>query len=293
MAVKRWLSVATCLLLLFCGLHFFWAAQKEHTLLHHIQNIPPEDRSALEGFFRILLLEEGGAYVLFGDKPVAFTAYFHSCEWNIRSKKRWDYYSENQKITNGWKTWKKYQNLFPSDHFALECRAFGDGRSEICLINRKKWVQIVQDNLTYFRSVLGGEVDPANLLNDYLEGNTALFNLFHKHHVLLGIVLGFGTQNAQLFNEYAMRLGEDPHAIRPVPRKLPSDLVSDPYPLESLFGERRKGCQFLWLPYCLADPNSLETQAIRQKYLKQRQEIHHRYTKENFLEVSLKKFCLD
>ena len=39
--------------------------------------------------------------------------------------------------------WEKYRSLFPSDHFILECKAFDNRRSEICLINTNKFSQIM------------------------------------------------------------------------------------------------------------------------------------------------------
>lgn len=170
--------------------------QKECSLSRKIREIPLEDRATLEAFFHILMLEEGGAYVLFGDKPAAFTACLNSCQTNVCSERIWRYYSENQKIINGWKIWEKYQHQFPSCHFILECKHFNDRRSEICLINKRKFKQAISDNLIHFHSVLGKQVTPASLLREYLGGNATLFNLLKEYHALLGILLGFGTENA-------------------------------------------------------------------------------------------------
>lgn len=93
------------------------------------------------------------------------------------------------------------------------------------------------------------------------------------------------------------RVGEDLNAIRPISLKTPrpSPNFSGEHPLKSIFEENnhRKCYKFLWLPYFLADPNSQETQILQHKYLKQRQEIHRKYAHESFLEVTLKRFCLN
>ncbi|SRR5581483_6830009 len=276
--------IAACLPCL--AAHF----QKEPAFAYKIQKIPLEDRRILEAFFRILILEEGGAYVLFGDKPMAFTACLNDCEPSICSKQRWNYYSENQKISNGWKTWKKYRSLFPSKNFIFECNPIDDHRYEICLINKRNFLKIAEKNLENFKSILGEKITPISLLNTFQKKRTAVFNLLQKHEALFGILLGFGRNNAWMFHENRIRMGDDPNregyrfALNLSPKK---------YPLESAFGEHnhKKCYKFIQLPYFLADSSSEETQMLRKKYLNQRQEIHQRYAHGDFLEVSLRQMA--
>ena len=275
----------------------FSTIHKERLLLYKIRKIPLDDRAALEAFFRVLILEEGGAYVLFGGKPMAFTAYFDSCGINIRTARSWHNYSENRIIKNGWVVWEKYRSLFPSNHFVLECKPFDKRRSEVCLINIGKFRKTMDENLKDFQSLLGPSVTPEFLLKKYQKGNTALFKLLKEDHASLGILLGFGLKNSRIFQERWVKLGEDPNLAQEIPYKafLP---VAEPYDdssLDSAFHENnhKKCYKFLRLPYFLVDKYSQETHELQEQYLHQRQEIHERYAHENFLEVTLRSFCDD
>jgi hypothetical protein len=281
-----------CLGLTACFL--FTHFHQEKSLSKKIKKMPLEDRLALEAFFRILILQEGGAYVLFGDKPMAFTGYFYSCEPNFSSKQRYRYYSENQTLSEGWKIWKKYQNTFCSKHFVLECKPLDHNRSEICLIHKPHFKDIAQKHWSFFQSILGEKATPITLITQYESSDAALFHLLKQHHALLGILLGFGTKNAWLFHEHLDEMNEDPNRMQIIPFKHVSER-SVAHSLEGIFQENnyRQPYKFLWLPFFLADRKTHETQVLRRKYLKQRQEIHRHYSHGDFLEVTLRKFCLN
>ena len=293
----RGILVGIILPLVVCASYLVAHFQKERALLNRIREIPLEDRMILEDFFRVLILKEGGAYVLFGDKPMAFTAYLHSPQPNLCTTRTWQSYIENQKIKKGWEVWKKYRGQFPSRRFILDCRTFDERRSEICLIDAGKLQHIVKDNLADFQSVLGRELTPLTLLKEYQQEESPFFGLVKGHHALLGICLGFGKMNSWLFHEHAEGMGEDPNKVQPVSLKMASMRVPSPktYPLTSVFREsnHRKCFKFLYLPLFAADLNSPETVQLQKRYLCQQQKIHEAYAHENFLEVTLKRFCFD
>ncbi|MBI3236639.1 MAG: hypothetical protein HYZ48_02910 [Chlamydiales bacterium] len=84
--------------LLFCWLGFIFAfevgalqgAQKKissfefpflepirfNVISEKLSMIPPDEREAIGGFLHLFLLKNGGAYTLFGDKPVSYDCYF-------------------------------------------------------------------------------------------------------------------------------------------------------------------------------------------------------------------------
>ena len=100
-----------------------------------------------------------------------------------------------------------------------------------------------------------------------------------------------------MFHEYAMKIGEDPNIVQRVPLRIlpPSEEVFDRCALESAFKENHhKQCyKFLYLPYFMADLHSRETQDLQNQYMHQRQDVNERYSHSNFLEVTLKRFCLN
>jgi len=269
---------------------------KEATFARKIQAISISDRAILEAFFRVLMLKEGGAYVLFGNKPVAFTSFSHSLHEHMGAPQMRRYERENKLIKEGWETWKKYAPSFHSSRFILECRTHNNGREEICLIDQERYEQVIKDNLRDFQGVLGDETTPEILLKKYRSGNKTLFQTLHEHQALLGIVLGFGTENSWLFHEHTSMRYDDPNLIPDRPfkqiRSMPAAL--NQHKLKGIFNEKnhRKCVKFLHLPYFLADPNSEETRVLRAQYLQQQQAIQEAYAHGHFLEVTLKKFCL-
>ncbi len=290
----KWIVAILSLTLISASL-FFSNYQKERLLVRKIRKIPQEDRAALEAFFRILILQEGGAYVLFGTKPMAFTAYLHTCQPNITTHRMWRYYTENRIIENGWKVWKKHQSEFPSKHFILDYKPFDNRRSEICLIDILKFKKITKTDLSDLFISLG--TSPSSLLKTYQQQNIALFKLLNGNHTALGILLGFGKKNAKQFHERALQIGDDPNAIQRIPFKIalqPENLIDSMF-LKSAFKETNlNACyKFLYLPCFLVDTHSEETQELKSQYLKQRQLIHEKYAHDNFLETTLKQFCLN
>ena len=295
-SIFRFLSFCTApVLIAVIVFKISWHHEKEAAFAKKFEAISPEDRFDLEAFFRLLILKEGGGYVLFGNKPVAFTAFspHNNDSMGLRQIIRYD--QDNKIISKGWQTWEKYAPLFRSRQFILECRKFHDNRFEICLIKKDRFKQIVKTNLPHFQSILGDKITPDILLSSYCKNDQPLFHLLKRHHALLGILLGFGTENSWLFHENTRLNSEDPNAtgrnllkaIQPYPTHLCN------HTLQGLFNERnhRKCFKFLYLPYFFADPNSEESQILKEQYIQQQRTIHNAYAHGHFLEVTLRKFC--
>lgn len=218
-----------------------------------------------------------------------------TCQPNITTRRIWRNYAENRIIENRWKVWKKYQSVFPSKHFILNCKPFDNRRSEICLIDIRKFKKITKTELSDLCVNQG--ITPSSLLKMYQQQNIALFKLLNENHAALGMLLGFGKKNAKRFHERALKLGDDPNAIQKIPFKtIPqSKNLIDSMDLKSAFKETNLSTcyKFLYLPYFLVDTHSKETQELQKQYFKQRQLIHEKYAHDNFLEATLKQFCLN
>jgi hypothetical protein len=282
-----------CLVIcLLCATINLW---KSSLLLRRIHAIPHKEKSILEAFFSLLMLREGGAYVLFGHKPVAFTAFQQTERQTIGIRQLMSYERENQILKQGWNVWKKYAHLFPSTRFCLECRPFNETRAEICLINLETSKHIIEQNLKDFQNILGQSFTSERLIESYLNGRHPLFYLLHQHHALLGILLGFGTHNAWIFYENTPLRYEDPFSLtyHPLKKIHPGYHSSAQNPLKSVYQEKnhRKCFKFLYLPYFLADLKSKETHELQAQYRKEQAAIHEAYAHGNVLEVTLKQFC--
>lgn len=82
-----------------------------------VKKIPQKDQEKLEVFFKTLIINNNFGYTLFGEKPIVFETFSTSFALdNISSPL----------LSEGWKTWEKYQHLFPSHQFFLENIKYDD-----------------------------------------------------------------------------------------------------------------------------------------------------------------------
>ncbi len=300
MFVFRWFFLLGSCCLALC-LFLFPIANREKSLLKKIHEIPSSDRWAIESFFRIFLLKDAGAYTLFWDKPVTFDSYFDSSPDEMTSSSH-RYCLENKQMREGWETWEKHQHLFPSNRFLLKARRLDNEKVEIILINKPNFIKMINKNLSAFQAVIGEKISASELLKRYERGNLPLFDLLKRHHGLLGILLGFGKRNAWLFQNRDRILDNFQQftlKINPLPspgfKTLEEERSYYQNTLTGAFTEDncRKCYKFLYLPGFVVDPDSPETQELREKYVRQREQIHDIYSHGDFLETTLKRFCQD
>jgi hypothetical protein len=282
----------------------FQVFNREKSILARIQQIPIEDRWAIDSFFKILMLQEEGAYVLFGDKPVVFTNYFDFSKEEVFSNFRRKSWLVNKQIRQGWQTWQKYVHLFPSHSFLLKGKRSRDDRTEIMFIDKKRFQGKFEEHLDDFQSILGKEMTASGLLSRYENTNQPFFDLLDHHSALLGILLGYGRENSWLFylrDKIYENDGEtyDHFTLTMHPRPFSyfnSVTEEREYyrnTLVGIFQEKnyRKPYKFLYLPMFLVNLGSQETKQLQEKYLRQRECIHETYRHGDFLEITLRRFC--
>jgi hypothetical protein len=197
---NRNLCIAAALLI-GCSLLFFprWVRQ-EQNLRQKLQTIPFEERCYLEVFFRTLISEEGGCYVLFGDKPAAMMVYEDRKTLQLSASLRGSLTSFSKEKL-GFKAWQKYQHLFPFESYVIvNTRAFNTATSEaVFLIHKERLLMALSQNFTEFEKEFPEFKTPKCLLNAMIEDSSVLHQVCFEHVLLLGIILGFGKDNAMLF----------------------------------------------------------------------------------------------
>lgn len=274
---------------------------KEKVLLNNIQQIPMEDRWVLEDFFRNLILDEGGAYTLFGDKPMTYDAWFEISRDDIPSILiSGRIFMANERLAIGWKTWEKYRHLFPSRNYLLMARHRNEHWIELLLINRLQFAKKVKENLCEFGSAYENGFFSKSVLKQYEDGSDSLFRLLKEHHGLFGILLGYGKRNAYLYHERDRILLDFFHfTLKTNPRPSPEfktveeEMEYFQRTLTQVFGKSApKAVKYLSLPCFIVDPGSGETQELRRKYLYQRRGIQKIYCRGDFLVTTLRRFCL-
>lgn len=256
------------------------------------------EKESLEKLFYTLFNGEHFIYTLFGDKPMSFTDY---------STKLFDVddvLSHHElRFQNRWKVWKKYKYLFPMKHYLLiESLPNSKGDVNIYFINRQCFIDKVDEHLELFQNALGAHITGALLL-EKIEENPQLLSFISNHQILLGILLGYGKHNAQLFDQ---RNKLSPFVYRKefpkIPTKIPhpskgfsslKDEFNSYFSVLTLFGDPHYSPLLIQSIHFVADHTHPETMALQQKYRKMRSEISAIYAKGNFLETTLSKLTED
>lgn len=265
--------------------------------------IPKSDRKKIEHFFRECFQNDYFDFVLFGQKPMAFGGVIENinpfiCLGEEEQKlencrphpyQKFLFYlsevlsSDRLKSVAAYKTWRKYENFFPSTQFTLFYTPrvhSGVNDLMVFLIHNDAFIEIVNQHLVDFQKVLGPNISAERLLQGLVE-DPGLFDPVINHDGLLGTLLGFGRNNAFLFRERSfLKSIEEQDAFN---KKNHFYFV-----WEENLEETDEKIHFKDLPCFIADARSFETQMLRKKYLQAKKRIITYYENKDFLETTLR-----
>lgn len=163
--------------------------------------IPQEEKYFLEVFLRTLISHENGNCVLFGEKPASFIFFNDGEKFNPEAfflhRFPNGFFSP---IAKGFKIWNKYERFLLSHNFIIiRTRSFQpDYSSEIFLIHKKRLYKILEENFIEFKKYFPEFKSSGKLLRSVINNNSILEKMC-RHDNLLGIILGYGKENAELF----------------------------------------------------------------------------------------------
>lgn len=260
--------------------------------------IPKKDQLILEDFFQSLIINCDFGYVLFGNKPMSMTHYVNP----VIKKSIIDYHEftpYNLKMKNGMECWRKYHGQFNSAKFMFVF--FGNSSKdpivEMALINKRKFIEGVQENLHVFQPIFGRNITGAKLIEKIANDPDFLENLNYE---MLGILFGYGSLNSKCFQRRAdinpklygwrftlKKLIETPlskyatiddeiHDIAKYFRPL-----KDGYPLDEAYMD---------IPGFLAIPDSEETISLKRDFIQQRKKMIKIYRDGNFFKKTMLKY---
>lgn len=195
--------------LLFVILNFnIYGSQKEDFFLEKISS---EEKKEIEILFNQLFKLEPFAYTIYFDKPMTFSEIIiesDSLENELNTIGINEYvniaihpYSPSKRLLQkAWKTLEKYQRFFNQGNYLFIKRKF-NGSDLILLINKQAFRETLVKHIDIFKYFLGQEFFPELLLNQIEKTDRDIGELLKNNHALLGILLGFGEYNAQLFEQ--------------------------------------------------------------------------------------------
>lgn len=289
-----------------CGLSLLIYQQK-HDVVKLLEKIPKEEQLELEIFFRSLISDEDGCYVLYGNKPVALLTYadWEEIDQEMFYRGFFDFFSPQEK---GFKIWQKYQHLFPLKTYALvKTRgSFPKYQADVFLIHKKRLLNVLKQNFYEFKGVFSQFESPNQLLEAILQYPSILEQIcVNRNDELLGIILGFGKENAAYFDRKweiksflfprLYRLGKSYHPLKkPVPRPGYATLEDELKALEAKSGDiiipEKCFLTFtLHLPLGYdVDATVTDVPGLRKKYKQQQYKATKAYQNGSFLEITLR-----
>lgn len=231
------------------------------SLKERIKSIPLGDRQTIERLLHHLICDEQFAYTLFGSKPMARASTHRS--YQIYG---FIYPCPQCLLQSDWKIWERYQDLFPSQSFALFSE-YNEGWLSIFLVNKDMIRKTIAKNLSIFQEKLASKDNMEILLENLLTSRNMWKEGLNESHALIGILFGYGSLNATKFEDYhttSLKFFLQGSSFVP-PEPI---LYALPLPTFASFSDS-------------------ETAQLQQNYAQERAFILDHYAKGDFLEITL------
>ncbi len=174
---------------------------KQQSVTRKLQTLSANEKFFLEAFFRTLISTDNGSYVLYGNKPTSLMIYKEWQSYDLQPVSAFPSGSDFSPEKKGFEIWQKYQHLFPlkTYTFVKIGSCFSDHMTAVFLIHNKRLFNILRQHFNDFHRIFPHFNSAEYLLNAMLTNPSVLQQICHKHDLLLGIILGFGKDNAALF----------------------------------------------------------------------------------------------
>ena len=255
-------------------------------------------KKATYRFFQHLLLECGGAYTLFGDKPITIEDMFYYDDEDLKTLDKllqeelkrnpdYQYYSVERTFEEDWKIVKDYI-LSPqtSNFIAVEFPNAEEPKfSLFVLVNIEKTALTLQKYYSEFFRELQMDFDPLQIVFEIKNPSSSFWQGVWKNPFLLGLLLGYGYENARLCSWVISHDKSSNSSLQSftkfLRKKQYASDINDPlikYPVK-LDGKPFR------LPIFACHDEALSKVLIK-KYKKQRTKIINLYKNQDFLQVT-------
>lgn len=274
-----------------------------------IENLSFEQRNVLECFLKLMIKTNLGGYVIFGDKPLCIEGFNLDADTGALSGLN----KELAILSKGMEFWNDLK-ISPTnkDYFFIFFKPNNSYHHIIC-INRQRFLKVVNDNISLFRYALGPTLTPEDLLKELVEAKDKFYDIIKNDNVLLGILLGYGPQNALLVSRqefisdaFAYDREEDfpfiskrerfkkkslPKSQKKYPSLKFGSLAEESQTIKKqvAISTRLKPFNSYKIPYFGCEPDSQESKELLDLYVGNRTAIIQEVESEYFLEDTLAK----
>ena len=271
------------------------------TLTEILEKMPQRDRKNLEYFFRVCIVWDEFGYVLLGEKPMAFSTVDRFLSpWRSWNDFLYVISPRRIKFQKGFETWRKYEKQLKMKQFVM-CYEIDGNELLFTLINKRKFVQTIDQHKKEFKEILPN-VEQEDLGQTLLEqaknGQALLKAALCSHDLLIGILLGYGRNNASLYCQRS-QLSDDKieefnrqHNLGCLWEEEDEELnlkMSKEINWMSAYitGSHLKNIEIVNYPHFIGVLKSEETKRLKSQYKETRNKIIQYYKGKDFLEATL------
>lgn len=306
MAIQKWRGrVLFCILLLVFGLLFSYQKQLPDSYVGKdvsqiLAAIPKGDRERLDFFFHDAIGWDAFGYVLLGEKPMALYVVPEAISpFSSLDAFRHFIIPRRMKSVRGFETWKKYEKFFPTSRFILLYERDALNNLLVLLINKNAFIRKVEQHLEDFQTILHRDIKGEEILVE-AQSRPLLTHVLMNHQLLIGILLGYGRENACMFHQKCQLTTEEEKRDFFEKTGLNSAWTAEEFEefrkqFDSIgwidtyiTGAHIKDLNLMTLPGFAAILNSAETEELRNQYLETKKAIIEFYKDKDFLETTLK-----
>jgi len=198
-----------------------------------LNSLSQDEKIPLEMFFRTMMVNSEGGFVLFGSKPSCIEGIIvpETCkiEWIGRRNHR-----KSVDLWEGYQVWQKYFASLKSSQLLISVKQqpnhlYSDW-IHLIWINPKKFKAVISENLSLFQYVLGPDITSQGLL-DYLADPA---HDILEDYSLQGILLGFGAENSLYYRRLEL-IEKELYSKEHAPFKAKYERLDIPDPCNGLY----------------------------------------------------------
>ena len=165
------------------------------------KKLSEEDAEALNLLFRHLLQETSFGYVLFEEKPAFTWGILHGHD-SVRMLGD-SLHRESVYLKKGLRILKNLPINRPSSQFIIiEHPGLYEGWNALWIIHKGHLKKVFEEHKNLFKYVLGPSISAQALLEKLMEPNANFTSILRGDRVLIGIILGYGVENALAVSRY-------------------------------------------------------------------------------------------
>lgn len=249
-----------------------------------------EEQEDLKLLFHQLFAENELGYTLFGDKPMSFCfpdtcwlgvyKHDHIFEFSIHG---------NKPVAAGFRAWRKLQKQISTPNYSLILYEHSGHPIIAIFINKRAFRDAFNKNADIFRLKYPYGMTADEFLAA-LESKKIPLEEFIYQHFFMGVMLGFGRHNAELFERRDELSKEDkrPFLRRARPVKASKEIEQIDARLQRL--NKKDSLLYMVIPiYFAADFDHPETLILKKKYEAMHKKLTAIFKQDDWLDIVLEK----